>query len=136
MATLKWLLNLLQVLLGKRKRRQPADTDTWLVGSMVCADTEKYRRHGFAQQVGEIIDIKEESVVVHWYVGRRTTARSPWFLNAGSAPTRKAEGPHMIPWAEVVNKGDIWLHGFHLTNSGHLPEFVKDEILTRKDSVA
>lgn len=75
-------------------------------------------------QVAEISSIDNDNVhvTVIWYKGARCTTWSRC-----SIPVPGQRGKRM-PWKEIINKEDIWLSGWKLTNANLLPKHVKDKI--------
>ena len=90
------------------------------VGQMVLTDLDKYPDEW--PQMGEIKYVNDRSVTICWYKGSKTTA---WTKCTIPMPGQRGRRIH---WEEEINKNDIWLSGFRLTNNKCLPKSVREAI--------
>ncbi len=87
---------------------------------MCLLDVEKYE-DGWPQ-IGEILSLTEDKIMIKWYKGSIGSKIVPWVL------LKKGIHVGRINWEEEVDKEDIWLSGFHLTKKMYLPTQIKKAV--------
>lgn len=78
------------------------------VGMFLALDLEKYQERPLIAVVKEL---REDGITVAWYGGSWTTK---W------AVAKRKEGRQWVEWVEDVQKEDVVLFDFKLTNKGKL----------------